>query len=153
MDQRNGIWSSALSMHASTCEAWKTLTRLFHILIHNHQMLVPPPCCPPCNPPHLEPLSFLPPHILSARKYAHNLIAEIIRCFRCFWRRCDEYFWWGMWIVRKAEIGSERIGCKISVQLFDLYRRRRLFGCWQHRWIMFACIIECPGNIFCNTFL
>ena len=55
---------------------WRALTQLFHVLIHNRRMLVPTPCCPPCNPPHLERFSVLPSHILSARKHAHGIICK-----------------------------------------------------------------------------
>jgi len=39
-------------------------------------MLVPTPCCPPCNPPHLKCFSVLPSHILSARKHTHGIVCK-----------------------------------------------------------------------------
>jgi len=40
------------------------------------RMLVPTPCCSPCNLPHLKHLWVLPPHILSAGRHAHRIVCK-----------------------------------------------------------------------------
>ena len=51
-----GSWGSAVSVQASTCAAWRALTQLFDVVIHNHQMLVPPthPQSTPLHTPFLS---------------------------------------------------------------------------------------------------
>jgi len=50
--------------------------RMNNVSRRHCQMLVPTPCCSPCNLPHLEHLSVLPPHILSARKHTHRIVCK-----------------------------------------------------------------------------
>jgi len=60
------------------------LTWFLRILIDNTYMLISSPSRPPGDPPHLKTFPFLSLKKLSARKYSHQLIAEIIGSFRSF---------------------------------------------------------------------
>jgi hypothetical protein len=84
-------------------------TRLFRIFVHDHKVSEPPPRSPSRYFPHLKSPRFRPSVELCTREDPNEFIAELI-CRTCRLGRCrDKYFWWDRRVVRRGEVGCERV--------------------------------------------
>ncbi len=91
-------------------------TRLFHVLVNDTHMLVPPSSGPSRYPSKLEPLAFLSPYELGTWKHAYDFVAKVVRCLGRFGRGRNEDFRWdrrvvsGRKVISKGVVGDVRRG-------------------------------------------
>lgn len=132
-------------------------TWFLHIFIYDQEMFVISSCSPSSYSSHFKAFPFLSANELCPRKYTNQLVAELVRCLRRFWRSRDEDFRWNTRVICRSKIRREWVRSNVCRRLvWEVLRRR--WACLagiggQDRGIKLPHIVESSWYIFRQTFL